>query len=199
MRAAMAELRRSQEAERENEELILLAARDALSGLYNRCRLMQQADELFRGARMAATPICCIMYGIDHFKSINDTYGHAGGDQVIQGAAKALQRGLRPGAAAGRYGGEEFCVMLPGTEESGATAVARRMLAGIDANLGASLHDHTGVRVTTRFGATRSGRDGADQAALIDLADQALYHPKKNGRNRVTAWHPQVAETAGAQ
>ena len=195
LRVALDELRRTQaEVERQNEELTLLATRDALTGLFNRRSLMQQARQRFDEARTGGTVLSCIMCDIDHFKSVNDRFGHAGGDQVIQGAAKALQRGLRLGAFAGRYGGEEFCVMLPETSEAEAMVVAERMRADIEAHLGHALRDHPGVRVTMSFGIARIGPHVADEAALIDLADQALYHSKKNGRNRVTAWAPQPAE-----
>ncbi|WP_326540202.1 GGDEF domain-containing protein [Pseudorhodoferax sp.] len=186
------------EIERQNEELTLLATRDALTGIFNRRSLMQQAEQRFAEARAAGTPISCIMCDIDHFKSVNDKYGHAGGDQVIQGAAKALSRGLRLHDFVGRYGGEEFCVMLPGSTLAQAREVAERLREDIAANLGAALRDHAGVRVTMSFGAAELEPGMADPGALIDLADQALYHSKKNGRNRVTAWRTEDTETAGA-
>jgi diguanylate cyclase (GGDEF)-like protein len=199
LRVALDDLSASQlEIERKNEELTVLATRDALTGLFNRRSLMQQAAERFAQARSAGTTMSCIMCDIDHFKSVNDKYGHAGGDQVIQGAAKALTRGLRLNDFVGRYGGEEFCIMLPGSDLAQAQEVAERIREDITANLGASLRDHPGVRVTMSFGAAELEPGMADPDTLIDLADQALYYSKKNGRNRVTAWRTQDIETAGA-
>lgn len=189
LQVAMGELSASQrEIERQNEELTLLATRDALTGIFNRRSLMQQAEQRFAEARAGGTPISCIMCDIDHFKQVNDKYGHAGGDQVIQGAAKALSRGLRLGDFVGRYGGEEFCIMLPGGTAAQAAEIAERLREDIDANLGDSLRDHVGVKVTMSFGVAEIGPHVPDPATLIDLADQALYHAKKNGRNRVTTW-----------
>ena len=198
LRVALDELSASQrEIERQNEELTLLATRDALTGIFNRRSLMQQADQRFGEAKANHTMISCIMCDIDHFKAVNDKYGHAGGDQVIQGAAKALQRGLRLNDFVGRYGGEEFCVMLPGGSLEQARDVAERLREDIETNLGNALRDHPGVRVTMSFGVAEISSDIADSAALIDLADQALYHAKKNGRNRVTAWRTPHPEPAG--
>ena len=199
LRVALDELSASQrEIERQNEELTLLATRDALTGIFNRRSLMQQADQRFGEAKAGNTLISCIMCDIDHFKAVNDKFGHAGGDQVIQGAAKALQRGLRLNDFVGRYGGEEFCVMLPGGSLEQAREVAERLREDIEANLGDALREHRGVRVTMSFGVAEISAEIADSAALIDLADQALYHAKKNGRNRVTAWRTPHPEQAGA-
>ncbi|KQP17598.1 diguanylate cyclase [Pseudorhodoferax sp. Leaf267] len=199
LHAALQEISASQsEIERKNEELTLLATRDALTGIFNRRSLMQQAELRFAEARAAGTPISCIMCDIDHFKSVNDRYGHAGGDRVIQGAAKALLRGLRLNDFVGRYGGEEFCVVLPGGTLEQAREVAERLREDVEANLGSALREHADVRVTMSFGVAEIAPDLADPSALIDLADQALYHAKKTGRNRVIAWTSRNAETAGA-
>lgn len=198
LRVTLEELGASQkEIERKNEELTLLATRDALTGIFNRRSLMEQAGQRFAEARANGTPLGCIMCDIDHFKSVNDKYGHGGGDLVIQGAAKALSRGLRLNDFVGRYGGEEFCVMLPGSTLEQAREVGERLREDVEANLGSALHDHPGVRVTMSFGVAELEPSMADPGALIDLADQALYHAKKNGRNRVAAWRLQDTETAG--
>jgi diguanylate cyclase (GGDEF)-like protein/PAS domain S-box-containing protein len=197
LRLTLQELSASQqEIERKNEELTILATRDALTGIFNRRSLMQQAQQRFAQARAQGAPLACIMCDIDHFKSVNDKYGHGGGDQVIHGAAQALQRGLAGEDFAGRYGGEEFCLLLPGRTARQTLEVAQRIRADIEANLGAALRDHPGVRVTMSFGVSELTPHVADVDALIDLADQALYHAKKNGRNRVTVWQADLAATA---
>ncbi len=197
LRLTLQELSASQqEIERKNEELTILATRDALTGIFNRRSLMQQAQQRFAESRAHGTTLTCIMCDIDHFKLVNDKYGHGGGDQVIQGAAQALQRGLAGDDFAGRYGGEEFCVLLPGRTAGATLEVAQGMRADIEANLGAALREHPGVRVTMSFGVAEIGPRAADVAALIDQADQAHYHAKKNGRNRVTVWQADIAATA---
>jgi diguanylate cyclase (GGDEF)-like protein len=189
LREAMADLHRSQEeVQRKNAELTLLATRDALSGLFNRRSLMEQAVAAVTQAQAQGTPLACIMCDIDHFKAVNDNYGHAGGDQVIQGAAQLLQHGLTVSDVAGRYGGEEFCILLPGSQLDAAHSTAEAIREQVQAHLGAALRDHPGVRVTMSFGVAQLEPDVADHASLIDRADQALYHAKKSGRNRVVDW-----------
>lgn len=176
------------EIEVQNAELLRLATRDPLTGSLNRRAFMAEAEKRFADARSQGTPLACIMCDIDHFKSINDRFGHAAGDQVIQGAAKVLEGSVRLGAIVGRYGGEEFCVMVSGVTLAQCLDVAERMRAEIEATLGGAMREHPGVKVTMSFGVAPLEPDTRDPAALIDCADQALYHSKQNGRNRVTDW-----------
>jgi diguanylate cyclase (GGDEF)-like protein len=179
------------EIESQNQELVRLATRDSLTGSLNRRAFMAEADKLFAKARAQGTPLACVMCDIDHFKSINDRFGHAAGDQVIQAAAKALDGAVRLGAIVGRYGGEEFCLMVDGVTLPQAMEIGERMRAEVQATVGGSMRDHPGVVVTMSFGVAPLEPGTRDPAALIDFADQALYHSKQHGRNRVTAW-PEV-------
>ena len=189
LRQAMAELEASrEEIRRKNEELVVLATRDPLTGCLNRRAFAAESAALIAAAAGNGQTLCCVMCDIDHFKRVNDTYGHAGGDVVLQAAAKALGSALRTGDLLARFGGEEFCILLANTSLDQAREIAERLRADIEAHLGQSLREHEGVRVTMSFGIEQLGARKSDIDAVIDLADQALYHSKQNGRNRVTAY-----------
>jgi diguanylate cyclase (GGDEF)-like protein len=200
LRATMTDLERSREQiNRQNDELRLLAMRDALTGCFNRRALFEQFENLVAVAHAEDTPLCCIMIDIDYFKRINDTYGHAVGDRVLQVVARALGGGLRDTDVLARYGGEEFCIALPGLRLDEALAIAERLRSEIEARAGKGVRSIEGLIVTASFGVTELTPDVVDAAQLIDEADQALYRSKKAGRNRVTsaAAPVEVADTAG--
>jgi len=189
LRETLADLEVSREQIRlKNEELMLLATRDPLTGCLNRRAFLEESQASIDAARESGEPLSCIMCDIDHFKLINDCYGHGGGDQVLQAVSRALGRGLRTGDLLGRYGGEEFCILLPSATLEQARVIAERLRVDIEANAGAAARQLDGVRVTMSFGIEQIGLRTDDFSVLVDLADQALYHSKENGRNRVTAW-----------
>ena len=191
LRLAMNDLEQSREKiNAQNEELKLLAMRDALTGCYNRRALFERFEALIEKSRADASPLCCIMCDIDHFKSINDTYGHATGDKVLQAVAKALGSGLRDADVLARYGGEEFCIALPGVELDEALLIAERLRSEIESRAGRGIRGTPGVPVTSSFGVMPFTPDMADAAVLIDHADKALYVSKHTGRNRVTCGAP---------
>ena len=107
---------------------------------------------------------------------------------MLKAVARALGRGLRAGDLLGRYGGEEFCVVLPDASLEQALAIAERLRAEVEANAGSAVRQFDDVKVTMSFGVEQFGGDAAQFAALVDHADQALYRSKQNGRNRVTAF-----------
>ncbi len=200
LRVALDELNASQrEIEAKNEELTRQATRDPLTGCLNRRAFMQETDQRFDEAVNGGAPICCVMCDIDHFKSINDQFGHASGDVVIQSAVKSLARGLRVGDLLGRYGGEEFCILLPNTSMAQALDVAERLRADVDATVASALRQPARPKVTMSFGVAQWDARVDTPAALIDLADQALYLSKKNGRNRVTSSAEIVTAAPAAQ
>jgi diguanylate cyclase (GGDEF)-like protein len=124
------------------------------------------------------------MADIDFFKKVNDSYGHAQGDEVIKMAARSLRTVVRDMDVVARFGGEEFCIILPGAPLEQARTIAERCREHIAAR------DTNGVKVTGSFGVT-SIRMGAKTAEeLIQQADEALYYSKQNGRNRVSCWEP---------
>ena len=134
------------------------------------------------------------MTDIDHFKEFNDRYGHAVGDQVLQAVARSLSSGLRATDLLCRYGGEEFCILLPGLDAKQAAEIAERLRSEVERRAGPSVRTSEGLNVTSSFGVAELRGDFADPAVLIDEADKALYVSKRGGRNRVTISDPATAE-----
>lgn len=185
------------EIERQNMELKRLATRDPMTGCYNRRAFFESADPLFREAKRQFEEMCCIMTDIDHFKRFNDQYGHTVGDQVIIAVAKALGADLRSFDLLCRYGGEEFCILLPNTTPQQALEIAERLRSSIETTAGASVRTMDGLKITASFGVATLRDDAGDLGGLIDQADEALYFSKQNGRNRVTLWKPVATNTKG--
>ena len=186
LRAAMADLEKSRtQIEKQNEELRTLAMRDPLTGAYNRRAFFEKLDALFAGVRDGSQALSCIMSDIDHFKSFNDRYGHAVGDQVLRAVTRSLTGGLRDVDLLCRYGGEEFCIVLPGVGVEEACGIAERLRAEVESRAGKSVRTTQGIVVTSSFGVAVLRPDTADPADLIDQADKALYEAKSGGRNCV--------------
>ncbi len=189
LRHAVAKLESSrQRIEEQNEELRLLATRDPLTGCFNRRAFFELAVKAFTHARRGQTGLCCLMVDIDHFKQFNDVHGHAVGDQVIQVVARMLSAGLRLGDFLGRYGGEEFCIVLPGATLQDALAVAERMRADIEASARDAIRGVEVMPIAASFGVASVSPGVRSIEAMVEQADQALYRSKKTGRNRVTPW-----------
>jgi diguanylate cyclase (GGDEF)-like protein len=172
------------ELERAFDRIGQLAIRDDLTGAYNRRFLMDALGrERSRAERMGEPYSVCVI-DIDHFKSINDTLGHAAGDAVLRHFASIAPRGLRAIDTFGRFGGEEFLLVLPGTGRQGALAAAERMRAAVhDASFPGLPPDR---RVTITIGVATHAK-GEEATALLARADEALYQGKRAGRNRVVA------------
>ena len=189
--------------ERENLDLIVKhrilsenSARDSLTGLYNRWYVMDKIEaEINRSLRHGA-PLSLMMLDIDHFKVVNDTYGHMAGDQVLQSVGKLLRESCRVYDVPGRYGGEEFCILLPETRLDNTSVVANRIRERLEAT-GVELPGAS-VIVTASIGI--AALDSADTlltgTGLIDRADKALYVAKEQGRNRVELWDGGMGEGA---
>jgi diguanylate cyclase (GGDEF)-like protein len=171
------------------------ATRDALTGLWNRAAILDLLErDLARGQR-EGRPVGVILADLDHFKRINDTFGHLTGDEVLRQAAARLRDGLRPYDTVGRYGGEEFLVVLPGCPADTAAALAERLRQRVTTDpvdLGGRL-----LSVTISLGvAARDGVTATGATALLQAADEALYRAKEAGRNcAVLARPPQVIGT----
>jgi diguanylate cyclase (GGDEF)-like protein/PAS domain S-box-containing protein len=178
--------------EKKNKELTYLATRDPLTNCYNRRALYQYLDGKSEGGRVTDNEYCCIMADIDHFKRVNDTYGHGVGDDVIKMTAAMLQETVRDQDRVARFGGEEFCIILPGVDMEQAAQIAERCREKIAAA------DCSGVKVTGSFGVTSIRLGAADSSELIQQADQALYYSKQHGRNQVTRWQPGMVATETA-
>jgi diguanylate cyclase (GGDEF)-like protein/PAS domain S-box-containing protein len=165
------------------EELARQATTDELTGVRNRRSLLETARQEFSRATRYSQPLSVLMLDIDHFKAINDSYGHDVGDKVLRAVADACRRELRDSDILGRLGGEEFGVVLPSTTRDGAVAVAERLRSHIDAmrlggDWGSDIAPKVSVGVACMQGTTRI-------EAVLKLADQALYAAKAAGRNRV--------------
>jgi diguanylate cyclase (GGDEF)-like protein len=175
----------AEDLRRANAELANLATTDALTGLPNRRAFTEAlARDLARAAR-AGTPLSLIMVDVDHFKSVNDTYGHQSGDLVLAKVAQVMRSCMRTGDVPARFGGEEFIAVLPGAVKEGAKVVADRIRIALESTDIACAG--TTIRVTASFGVAMvrgpGCRDGADR--LVAGADAALYEAKRSGRNRV--------------
>jgi diguanylate cyclase (GGDEF)-like protein/PAS domain S-box-containing protein len=189
MRDALIKLEASRkQVEEQNVELVRLATRDPLTGCYNRRAFFSAAEPLLDQIRLHGRQLCCVMADIDHFKRVNDTYGHAVGDQVIVAVARAMSAGLRTNDLLCRYGGEEFCILLPDTTPEQALDITERLRTDIEQNAGPSVRSIEGLRFTSSFGVASFSPDLTSISELIELADYALYSSKHNGRNRVTLW-----------
>lgn len=158
------------------------ATTDGLTGLVNRRTLDTRLDEAIARARRLQTPLCVVLGDIDHFKSVNDTYGHGTGDEVLKAVAHALAGSARTSDVVARYGGEEFCLVLEGTDPEGAARLAERMRLAIKALRFAT--DKGPLSVTSSFGVALLG-DGDDAHSVRDRADAGLYRAKQQGRDRV--------------
>lgn len=161
------------------------STRDKLTGLFNRARFDSYVQEEFATAQRTGKPLSLIMTDVDHFKKVNDTYGHTVGDEVLISVAKALTGRLRPRDLIARYGGEEFVLVLPETDGPGAEVVAERIRQKIE-QTSHSVGSGPGLVVTMSFGCATFHPDPFFNAeALLKAADQALYTAKRTGRNRV--------------
>jgi diguanylate cyclase (GGDEF)-like protein len=169
-----------------NDKLEKLAFRDGLTNLYNH-RYFQEilAKEISRVHRYGR-PLALLLFDIDHFKKVNDNYGHPAGDQVLVTMSEAISKAIRPSDIVARYGGEEFAVILPETNFSGMKVFAerlRRCVAALTTNIAGEA-----IKITISCGGAHLTPDNTvnHPSMLINTADRALYLSKKNGRNMVT-------------
>jgi diguanylate cyclase (GGDEF)-like protein len=172
--------------ERTGRQLHQQATYDALTGCVQRGVFTPMLEKLAEHARRASEPLSLLLMDLDHFKSINDTHGHQAGDQVLVTFAKAVRARLRAADLLGRMGGEEFAVLLAGTDAPGAMRLAdelRRAVEGLTIEAG----NGTSMRITVSAGVAGGPvAHGESGAELYRRADAALYESKRSGRNRVT-------------
>jgi diguanylate cyclase (GGDEF)-like protein len=166
-----------------NAELNQISRTDALTGLFNRRHLDEELLRRHNDSVRHHDPMCLLLLDLDHFKHVNDTYGHPAGDLVLRAFAERISIGLRAGDISGRWGGEEFLVILPRTDLDGAIEVAER-IRSTTAAAPVTAADQD-ITVTVSGGCALGPGDSA--GALVQLADQCLYQAKHAGRNQIVA------------
>jgi two-component system, cell cycle response regulator len=189
---AMLRIKRLQdEIDRKNRELELanlrlkeLSITDGLTELFNHRHVHELLHDEFGRTLRSDDPLAVAMIDLDKFKAVNDTHGHPTGDVILFETAKIIKNTAREIDMVGRYGGEEFIVILPGTDETAAAAFAERVRTALEAHL--FRDGATEVKMTMSSGVAAFPSSGADSPeALLKLADDALYQAKERGRNRV--------------
>jgi len=164
-----------------------LAARDELTGVFNRRHFIELAKHEFERVTRYPHPLTILLLDVDHFKRVNDTYGHSTGDEVLRALATRCLNSLRDQDVLGRYGGEEFVILLPETDLPSARLVAERLRIRIATT---TLATHRGdLRITISLGvAGRAPGETVDFQTVLERADEALYRAKNGGRNQVVVW-----------
>ncbi|HUQ89442.1 MAG TPA: GGDEF domain-containing protein, partial [Vicinamibacterales bacterium] len=167
-------------------ELIRDARTDSLTGLDNRRAMLERGRVELKRSSRSGVPVSVILCDLDHFKNINDKYGHEAGDAALTRSAMVLRRALRESDALGRWGGEEFMAILPGTNAQGAAEVAERMRLSIAVTKFDGLSE--GTTISIGVASSEQFEDpGMEWDLLIKEADQRLYRAKREGRNRVVS------------
>lgn len=167
-----------------HDRLQRLAALDPLTGLYNRRFGLERLKEEYGRARRISGPVAVIMFDLDHFKLVNDTYGHLAGDRVLTGVARVARGIVRQGDVLLRYGGEEFVAILPGAALKDALLVAERIRRAVGETL--VKEGEATIRVTVSLGVVSCPElDVSSQEELLRSADELLYKAKANGSDRI--------------
>ena len=184
------------EIERKNGELEILATQDALTGCLNRRAFFERFDRLWKEAHTENRPLSCIMIDNDHFKSVNDTYGHHIGDEVLRRVSKLIRDMHDEHGLVCRYGGEEFCVVFPGLTLRQAINEAEKTRAAICEII---FDEPKELKLTASLGVSELRFDPADPQELINQADTCLYVAKREGRNRVIAYNKNMENDVAAE
>jgi diguanylate cyclase (GGDEF)-like protein len=180
-------------------QLEKLSVTDGLTGLFNHRHFQERLHEEFRRAQRYSDPVSLMMLDLDHFKSINDRYGHPFGDVVLKGTADLLRHSVRDPDICSRYGGEEFAVILPKTHLAGALSVAERIWRELGLQryaleeIDPETHKPRHLNVTASIGiAFYPSKDITSAEALVKHADEALYRAKREGRNTICLYQGQT-------
>lgn len=174
-----------------NKELAILSRTDRLTGLFNRGYWQEQLEKTYKLFNRYGHDYCLVIFDIDHFKKVNDTYGHQAGDEVIRRVSALTQSNARESDCVGRYGGEEFTILLPQTTVDGAVIFAERLRLQIEAET--FEHDGQEIRFTVSLGVAQASSQYKSELEWLEAADQALYQCKHNGRNQTSVAPNEVA------
>jgi diguanylate cyclase (GGDEF)-like protein len=163
-----------------------LAMIDPLTGIFNRRAFMEMAEKEYATAQRNKLPLAVLMLDIDFFKKINDDHGHPAGDAVLVSITQILADGLRKQDTLGRFGGEEFCVLLPNTNEAGAMVLAEKMRRAVAETVLSASGNSLSVTISSGITVCQPGCAVCKQSfqQLLNHADDALYQAKRNGRNQ---------------
>lgn len=173
---------------RQNRELQVLATRDPLTGCLNRRSFFERFEAAFESANRYGHSLACMMIDLDNFKSVNDRYGHSVGDQVLRGLGDLLREIAGESEEVCRYGGEEFCVLLPHHDIAKAVETAERIREAVSAR------QFAGLEVSVSAGVSALAQGSRTIEELLDRADKALYVAKNTGRNRVIRWNAMIRD-----
>jgi len=180
---------------RAQEALRHQATHDHLTSLFNRAMILEHLDIELRRIRRTGGRVAIAIADVDHFKKVNDTHGHHVGDLVLRQSADLMRSVLREGECLGRYGGEEFLLVLPGCDEAGARLAAERARTSISRRpVRAKALE---LPLTASFGVACTDAAGHDLEGLVMAADEALYRAKADGRDRVVGWASDIINESG--
>jgi len=177
----------------ELSDVAKVAITDGLTGLFDRATFDARLEAELDHAQQAGRPLGVVLLDVDHFKELNDTHGHARGDEVLRALADVLQRGIRQDDTAARYGGEEFALLLPDADQERAWTLGDRVRRSV------ARHFAGAGDVTVSVGATSSELEAcATPAGLLAAADSALYRAKRSGRNQTSRFSARALRKVGA-
>ena len=195
----MDKLRKSQdEVNKQNTELMRLATRDPMTNCLNRRSFFERMEKAFTLAQSENNAMACVMVDIDFFKKINDDHGHGIGDKVLKMVAKLLDSKFGNKDSICRYGGEEFCVLMPGTGLDKAIEVAQEVRATIESYATMGIETDGELIVTASLGVSALEQGASTPGVLVDQADLGLYQAKEQGRNRVEQWSQSLTDNRAA-
>lgn len=180
------------EIKRKNRELEILATQDALTGCLNRRAFFETFESIWDESKTMHSPLACLMIDVDHFKNVNDTYGHQAGDDVLRAVSESIRNVHNEVGLVCRYGGEEFCVVLPDTDLETANEMAELTRVAISE---IRLTDPAELRLTASVGVSEMRFNPSDPQDFINQADVCLYVAKREGRNRVISYNPIMVAT----
>ncbi len=165
-----------------HETIYKMTINDGLTGTYNKRYLLETLEKEIPRARRYKRPLSLVMFDVDHFKKVNDNYGHLAGDYVLKELCNVARGRLRPDDVLARYGGEEFAILLPETNRAGAIEIAEQIRSLIEKHV--FRFESETIPITSSFGVAELSPD-ADELAFIKAADEKLYQAKNSGRNKV--------------